>query len=184
MASLLTIPVVVSCGDVSTYLSDNDNKSGALFGKRLSAPISPVTILMATDGLRWGTEKDIDGTIHNTATSRQVANYCVWLYGKYGQAAQYIISGTGGGSIVPAPSSNLPLPLQFIVSSTSFIATGKSTATISQFIGFNLLFSRGSMSQSTVITEPSYYTWDRDTGNFTCSPAAAEGELYQLYAIG
>jgi hypothetical protein len=178
MATLLTIPVIISVGDVSIYLSDTDNAKGALFGRRLSSPKSSVEIAMATDSLRWGYEGN-----PAASTLRETANYCLWLYGKYGQQAQYIISGTGGGSVIPIPGGNLPLPIQFIVSSSSYMVTGQSSKTISSFVGFNLLFARGSQSQSTINTEPTWYSWDRDTAAFTCTPAAQEGELYQFYAI-
>lgn len=177
MAALLTIPVTISVGDASTYLSSNDNAKGNLFGKRLSSPVSPVEIAMATDALRWQYEGDpTDDTL------RGFANYLYWLCGKYALEAQYIISGEGGGTVVPI-SPSLPYPIQFIVSGSSFMVDGQSSVTITDFVGFNLLFSRGGIAQSTVDTEPSYYSWNRDSGLFTITPAAATGELFQIYAI-
>ena len=177
MADLLTIPVTISVGDVSIYLASNDNSVGNLFGKRLAAPTSPITIAIVTDALTWAyasnpTEENL----------RLVANYLTWLCGKYGQQAQYVISGAGGGTVSPVTPSN-PSPIQFITSSTSYITTGSSSKTISSFINYNLLFTRGGIPQSTVDTEPTYYTWDKVTAAWTCSPALQEGELIQLYAI-
>ena len=180
MASLLTIPVTISVGDVSTYLAANDNSKGVLFGRRISSPKSPIEMLMDTDSIRWS----YNGGVNDIEDMRQAANYCRWEYGTYGLEAQYIISGTGGGSVIPINGGTLPLPIQFIVSASSYMVDGQSSATISEFIGFNLLFTRGGISQSTVVSEPTYYTWDRDTGAFTCSPILYAGELIQLYPIG
>lgn len=176
--ALLTIPEVIEVGDVSVYLSGNDNSVGSLFGKRLASPISPVEIAMATDALRWGYEGDTTDT-----TLRGVANYLVWMCGKYGLQGQGIISGTGGGTVVSVVTPSQPLPKQFIISGSSYIVDGQSSKTISDFIGYNLLFTRGGVAQSTIVTEPTYYSWDRNTGAFVCSPAAVTGELFQLYVI-
>lgn len=177
MADLLTIPVTISVGDVSIYLASNNNSLGALFGKRLTAPTSPITIAIVTDALAWAYASN-----PTESNLRLVANYLTWLCGRYGQQAQYIISGSGGGTVSPISPSN-PSPIQFIVSSTSYIVTGSSSKTISSFINYNLLFTRGGIPQSTVDTESAYYTWDKTTAFFTCSPALQEGELVQLYAI-
>lgn len=176
--AVISIADTIEIGDASVYLSGNDNAKGSLFGSRLASPISPVSIAVATDALRWGYEGDsTDDTLRGTA------NYLLWLCGKYGLQAQNIISGSGGGTVVPVAPSNQPLPLQFIVSGSSPIVTGDSSLVINSFIGFNLLFTRGGIAQSNVTTESSYYTWDKNTGTFTCSPAAQAGELFQLYAI-
>ena len=185
MGTLLTISVIIEVGKVSTYLAANSNSKGALFGKRLASPNSPVTIMMATDALNWGNTNPSDTTLRGTA------NYSLWLDGRYGLDAQYIISGSGGGAVIPVRPGNLPLPIQFVVTASSFMIDGQSTATITSFIGFNLLFTRGGITQSTVNTQPSYYSWDRDTGLFTCTPAAVgvptvpieSAELFQFYAI-
>ena len=177
MATLLTVPVIISVGSVSTYLAANDNSVGDLFGKRLSAPTSANTIAIVTDALNW------QYTGYSSDTSLQeVANYLLWLCGVYGQQAQYIVSGAGGGTVSPIAGAN-PSPLQFYVSTTSFITTGSSSKAISNFSGYNLQFVRGGIPQSTLSTESSYYIWDKINGNFTCVPAAQDGELFQLYAI-
>lgn len=178
MASLLTIPVIIAVGDVSTYLAGNNNAKGVLFGRRLSSPKSSLEILMATDSLRWGYEGyPTDDTLRGTA------NYVLWMCGRYSLEYQYIISGSGGGSVVPVVGA-IPSPIQFIVNaSTSFIIDGQSAKTISTFTGYNLLFTRGGITQSDVNTEPSYYSWNKTTGSFVCTPSANTGELFQLYAI-
>ena len=112
----------------------------------------------------------------------KVANYVYSLCGSYGLTAQAIISG-GGGSVTPGQPSLLPPPYQFTVSASSFIATGESTKVITAFIGYNLIFIRGGVPQSTVDEGGTFYSWVSATGTFTCVGAADEGELFQLYAI-
>jgi len=184
MASLLTIAETIRVGDVSIYLAGNDNATGALFGRRLSSPKSPVEIAALTDALRWQYEDLLAiGEVSSDDTLRGTANYLVWMCGRYGLQAQGIIAGSGGGSVIPIPTST-PLPYQFIVdASTSFIIDGQSTKIITLFLGYNLLFTRGGIAQSTVTTESSYYTWDKATATFTCVPAAVTSELFQIYPI-
>lgn len=184
MATLLTIEQIIAVGDVSIYLSSNDNSKGALFGKRLAAPISPVEIAMYTDALRWGDEIDGDD-VDNTVLLRQTANYCLWNYGKYGQEAQYIISGAGGGTVQPSSPAFRPLPLDFIVSASSVFATGSTGGTIPQFAGWNLDFDRNNIPQNTTDRGDgsSYYSWDRTTATVFFSPALQDDELVRLTPV-
>lgn len=184
MATLLTIAQIIEIGDVSVYLSSNNNSKGQLFGKRLASPISPVQIDIITDALRWGNEDDGDD-VDNTVLLRQTANYCLWNYGKYGQQAQNIIGGSGGGTVQPSGSGTRPTPLDFIVSATSIIPTGSSSLVIPSYIGWNLQFDRGGITQNTtdVGDGSSYFTWTRATATFVCSPALQEGELVRLTPV-
>ena len=120
-------------------------------------------------------------TEFQNASARGVANYLYWLCGKFALEGQYIITGTGGGSVVPINPGATPNPIEFEVDATSFIPNGNSTVTIPSFIGYNLLFVRNNVPQSIINTGASYFTWNKVTGVFTCSPAAATGELFQLY---
>jgi len=113
--------------------------------------------------------------------ARGVANYLYWLCGKFGIEGQYIITGIGGGSVIPINPGSTPNPLDFEVTSISFITNGQSSAAIPTYIGYNLLFVRNNIPQSTVNLGNSYYSWNKTTGTFTCSPAATTGELFQLY---
>jgi hypothetical protein len=92
------------------------------------------------------------------------------------------ISGTAG-TIAPVNPTAIPTPYDFIVSSTSLIPTGGTTLTISPYIGFNLLFVRNGIPQSTVNVGQSYYSWDKTIGLLTIHPAAFEGEQFQLYPV-
>lgn len=109
----------------------------------------------------------------------QIGQWVLALCGMYLFEAQQ--AAGSGGSISPITPSTLPNPIEFIVSGSSLIVSGGSSLTVTDFIGFNLIFIRGGITQSKLSTEPSYFTWDRTSGAFTCSPAAFAGELFQLY---
>lgn len=108
------------------------------------------------------------------------SNYLNALCGKYGLEAAYLISPGGILSGITSPSA-VPNPIEFLVSGSSLIANGGSSVTISSFIGFNLLFIRNGISQSTINNGGSYFTYDKTTGVFNCFPAATTDELFQLY---
>jgi len=101
--ALATIPQAITRGDISVYLSGNDNAKGDLFGPRIAAKFvnSNVTILMVTDALRWGYE----GGAQTAQSLRSLRNYLIWLIGKYGQQAEFISQGAGGGSVIPSGSA-------------------------------------------------------------------------------
>ena len=114
--------------------------------------------------------------------ARGVANYLYWLCGKFALEGQYIITGAGGGSVVPINPSANPNPIEFEVNTTSsYMINGQSTATIPSFVGYNLLFVRNNVPQSIVDSGGSYFSWNKTTGVFVCSPAATTSELFQLY---
>lgn len=180
MAAQPTIVETIEYADVSIGLCANDNSKGALFGKRKTAPSSPVTQAIVTDALRWAYE----GGAVAAADLRQMANYLFWLINPYQLTSQNLINGGGGGSVVPSGASR-PEPLDFIVSASSPIPTGASGLTIAAYIGWNLNFDRGGIAQNTtnVGDGSSYYGWDRDTGTFTLSPAAQASELFRLTPV-
>lgn len=104
--SIATIPEAIERGQVSIYLSGNDNAKGALYGPRIAAPGSQVTIMIVTYALMWGYE----GGAQSVQNLRAMANYLIWLIGFYGQQAQVILEGSGGGSIIP-PSADVVTPI-------------------------------------------------------------------------
>lgn len=174
-----TIPEVIVIGKVSAGLAGNYNSRGALFGGALAAPTSPVLIQMCTDALEWG----YDGGAQTDEDLRNVANYLLWLCGKFGLQARNLI-GIGGGSVVPViPGSLRPSRIDFVVSASSQLPTGSTGGTFSSFAGYELDFIRGGISQSTVTTEPTYFTWTKATGLLFISPALAEGELIAIIPV-
>lgn len=181
MAALPTIAQTIDYVDVAIGLCANDNSTGALFGKRKTSPSSPQTQAIINDALRWAYE----GGAETDETLREMANYIVWLTNPYFLRAKYIVSGGGGGGTVVPSGAARPDPLDFQVSASSVIPTGSSSLTINAFIGWNLNFDRGGLAQNTtnIGDGSSYYSWNRDTGLFTCSPAATADELFRLSPI-
>jgi len=180
-----TISQVVQRGKLSIGYAANNNSKGTYFGKRLSSPKSPVTIAMVTDALEWSN----DGGAQTDAEVREIADYLIWLTGIYGQQAQYRLGQTdGGGSLTPGGGGVLiPNVLDFIVdASTTPVLAGETTITIPQFVGYNVEFDRGGQPQYT--TNPndgsSYYYWNKNTGEFTISPAANLGEPFRIVPVG
>lgn len=181
MAALPTIQETIDYADLAIGYCANDNASGVLWGKRLTSPSSPITQTIVRDALEWA----LDGGAYSDESLREMANYLWWLISPYGITAQYVISNTsGGGSVVPTPSTR-PLPLDFIVSSTSAVPIGSTGISIPAYAGWNLNFSRGGIEQNTtdVGDGSSFYSWDRNTAIFSCSPAAQAGELFRLSPI-
>lgn len=177
--SFPSVAQAVIRGQVSIYLAANYNSRGTLFGGT-KAPVSATTIAMITDALDWGNS----GGAQTNESLRATANYLIWLCNKWGQAAENITQGAGGGSVVPGGGSSIPDRIDFIVSASSFLPTGTTATNLLTFVGYGLDFVRGGISQSTVITEPSYFTYNRLSGGFTCSPALQVGELIALIPVG
>ena len=186
--AIATIQEAVDRGYISTYLAANDNSKGALFGPRKAAPGSPVSIQLISNALDWGNS----GGAQTAQDLREMANYLVWLCGIYGQQAQAIIEGGGGGSVVPGGggSGTLPFPYDWLVSGSASpvapLSNGDSSVTLTTFIGFNVEFTRGGITQNTTDLGDgsSFYSWNRVTGLFSISPSAATGELFRIVPIG
>lgn len=174
---MLTIAETIQVGYMSVPLAINANARGNLFGPKLTAPTSPLTILMATQALEWGNDggQDAEGL-------RNLANYTYWLCGKYGLEAQYIIGlNNGGGSVIPGGGFTIPSRLDFLVSVSSFLPTGTTSFTFpAEWAGFNMDFIRGGVPQTTLVTQSTYFSWNRTTRLFTCSPALVGEELIAI----
>lgn len=174
---IATTAQAILWGDISIYLAANDNANGAIFGRRITSPSSPITIAMVTDALRWGS-----ATGAQTAISvREVTNYLIWLEGKYGQEAQYIAEGGGGGSVIPVNPGAIPSRLDFIVSDSTPVSTGQSSVIFTDFVGYSLLFNRGNQPQMTIDDGfNTWFSWNKLTGQFQCFGAANESEPFSL----
>ncbi len=180
MGSLNTIPQVIAIGELSSPLSLNYQSLGALFGTTLQQS-NPLQIAMVTYALNEQYTQDPADT-----TLRGVANYLIFLCGRFGLQAQSIIAGGGGGSVIPPPVVSIA-PLEFVVSSSSPIVTGGSTLLLDgtggnpDFRGYNLNFNRNNIPQYQINTGGSYFIWDKVTGLFTCFGAASVDEIFGLY---
>lgn len=173
----LTVQQIINIAKVSQYLAQVDVAKGKLFGSRIT-PNTPQILYCERKAVEWLYNLDpTDDTLTLTA------NYLYSLCRGYNLKAQSI-SGAGGGGISPVNPANAPSPLQFIVaaSGTTFV-DGQSSAVLTSFIGYNILFARGGVPQSTVDTEPTYYSWNRSTGTLSINIAAITGELFQIYPV-
>lgn len=119
MAAQPSISETIEYADVAIGLCANDNALGTLFGKRLTAPSSPVTQAIVCDALRWAR----DGGVVAAGQLRQMANYLLWLINPYGLTAKQLISGGGGGTVIPPPSVTI---FPFIITSANFEVDGVS----------------------------------------------------------
>lgn len=173
-----TYPEVIVIGKVSSPLAGNYNSKQSIFSPAL-APKSPVLIQMCTDALEWG----YNGGAQTDENLRLVANYLLWLCGKFGLEARNII-GIGGSSVVPiVPGSLRPSRIDFVVSGSSILPTGSSGGTFSSFIGYELDIIRGGIPQSTITTEPTYFTWTKATGLLFISPSLFVGEVISIIPV-
>lgn len=169
-----SIPTILDTAPIAIVLASNDVNNGSLYGKRID-PQLPFKIYSVYTILNkiYTNDPSHDGLV-------PTCNYLWELMGKYGIAA---MKYTGGGSVSPITPIFKPIPYEFVVSGTSFIETGDTSKVISAFVGYNILFVRNNINQSTVNTGGTYYSWDLVTGNFTVVGAASEGELFQIYPI-
>ena len=191
--AIITIDDTIERGMLSIGYSANDNAKGNLFGRRLNSNfvVSPVTIAMVTDALIWAE----DGDAQTDEEIRNIANYLIWLTGKYGMEAAYRLGQTdGGGSVTPGGSSQSTInPLDWLVSDTADqyapLANGDSAVTFDgtndmpDLRGYNMNFFRGGITQNTTPLGDgsTYYYWNKSTGLFQLFGGAAQtGELMRI----
>lgn len=112
------------------------------------------------------------------------ANYLFELEQKWAFKAANIVDGGGGGQIAPITPTALPTPYYFIVDGSSFIANGETTITMPvSWDGYNIAVSRNGVVQTTVGTEPTYFSYDTDTRQLILTPAAVTSELIALIPV-
>ncbi len=179
-----TVPQAIIRGDISTYLSANYNSKGVLFGGR-KAPISAVSIALVTDALRWGYQ----GGSQTDESLRSTANYLIWLCNMWGQEAEAISQGAGGGTVIP-PGTTVPDPYDWVVSTTTSstepLKSGDTSVVISNLIGWNIDYFRGKVLQQTTDEGDgsTYYGWNKGTGTLTLFNGAAQlGEPMRISPI-
>jgi hypothetical protein len=171
---LFTVSEIILIAKKSQFLASNDIQRKGYFGGGIDLQL-PRKIKAVRENVEWMYNLDpTDDTLVGTA------NYLLSLCGAYSFKANAI---SGGGTVSPiAPPSTLN-PYQFTVDGSSFIATGEDTKNITLFIGYNIIFVRNNIPQSSVDNGGTYFTWDKVTGEFTCVGAAGAGELFQIYPI-
>ena len=167
----------ITYAKLSQELAANYIAKGSLFGKKIRPDLAKI-LYMERMAVEWLYR--IDPT---NSTIVATGNYLYSLCAQFGLQAQAITAG--GGSVSPVTPVTPPTPYEFIVDPVSFIPSGTTTKTIDAFRGFNLLFFRNNIPQSTVDTGSggSFYSWNSATAVFVCNPAAVDTELFQLYAL-
>lgn len=173
---MLTVANILDIAKISMYIATIDIEKGKLLGKRV-VPETPQILANEIFGIEyWYNLNPADPSLVETS------NYLYSLCRGYNLQAQQI-AGTGG-TITPVNPSQIPNPYDFEVSATSIIPDGANSAVLSAFIGFNLLFVRNGIPQSTLnIGGNSYYSWNKTLGIITISPVAFAGEQFALYPI-
>lgn len=142
---MLTPTQILQIAKCSEYLSGNDIAKGALFGKRLN-PLLNRIIYAERKALEW-----MLGMDSNYSTLQDVANYVLWLCGKYWIQANAIINGGGGGQPV-TPVSPTPITGSFLnwievkkadfANGTDYIDSrleGKDLSVIGSWLGSKIL---------------------------------------------
>ncbi len=171
-----SIATIVSIYPVAQYLAAIDIEKRGLYGGGVDLKLPEKIRNIGMSVERIYNDDPTDSTL--TAT----ANYLYALLGKYGMQAQAItgISGSIAGIISNAQS---PLPLDFEVTASSIIPNGGSTIILTAFIGCNIEFTRGGITQNTTNIGASYYSWNRVTGEFSCYPNASLTELFRIVPV-
>jgi len=171
-----TVTRILELTPPACYLASNRVGKGGLFGPALD-PKLPLTIYMVYIVLKTVYDKDPTYT-----GVRVVADYLYELIQKYAFKAAAIVDGNSGGQIAPPTGTVVQEPYDFEVTDSSFIETGETSVTITNFIGLNVNFRRNGVSQNTTNLGDgsSYYSWNTVTGLFTIYPEATEGELFRI----
>lgn len=170
-----SIATIVNIYPVALYLATNDINKRGIYGGGVDIELPRKIRNIGQAVERVYNDNPTDSSLTLTA------NYLFALMGKYGLQAMRIPESTGHIAIL-IPENQLPVPYDFIVSSTSVIPEGDNTIILTGFIGCNIEFTRNNITQTT--TDPggggSYYYWNSATGLFICYPNAANGESFRI----
>jgi len=174
--AVLTVAQRLSIADICEYLALVAIKKGGLYAAGIPIDL-PQKIYNLKTSIQYKYDSDpSDTTLEQT--SAYLYSICRFVL----QAQSIIqIAGSVSGTI----ATTTPSPYQFIVdAATSFIIDGQSSKTITAFIGYNLIFVRGGITQNTTDDgSGSYYSWTKATGSFVCYPAASTSEIFGLFPI-
>lgn len=174
---MATIGRILELAPTCCYLANDAKYKSQLFSKRPKSLQNQATLIyIYWKILNYFYEQDptYDGLY-------APAQYLFELEQKFAFKAANIVDGGGGGSIAPITPTTLPSPYYFEVDDASFIANGESSKQFpATWQGYNMVFARGGETQTTVNTEPSYFTWDSSTAIMTISPAAVTSELFAI----
>ncbi len=173
----LTVNDILNIAKVSQYLSAIDVEKGSLFGQRI-APETPQILYNERSAVEWMYSLDPANT-----SLALTSNYLYSLCRGYNLQAQAILGTATGGSVAPVTPTSIPNSYDFVVSGSSLIPTGATSVLLPAYIGWNILFVRNGIPQSSINTGQSYYSWNKNTGLLTISPQAYQDEQMQIYPI-
>lgn len=181
----MTVAEIIEIAQISQFMAANDiAKSGLHTGGGAYLRLPRHLYLVRKNVER---KYDLDPT-NDTLTA--TSNYLLALCGKYRFAAQSVTGS--GGTIAPiTPGGATINDLDFIVSASSYIATGESAVTFDgtngmpDLRGYNVDFARNGTTQYTTPQAGGalYYAWNSVTGLFQLlgtSPEALEGESFRI----
>lgn len=170
-----TVQQQIDIGNASSIYAANGLRNGKRHGGLNDVGL-PTMIYVVREGLER--LYDLDNTDEDLDT---IGNYLISICKDAARAEANIV---GGGS-VPTISPVTPIaPLDWIVSASSTpLADGESSVVLSDFIGYNINFSRGGILQFT--TNPgdgsNYYSWNRITGLFQIVGPAQLTEQMRIF---
>lgn len=172
-----TYQQIINIAKVSQYLVANARRKGGLYGGSISTT-QERKIYMVRKNVEWLYDLD-----NNDSTLPATTKLLYALCAPFNQEAAIIAQAGGGGSVSPINPSTTPDRLDFVVSDTSFIATGESSKVITAFKGFNIVFARNGSNESEVDNGGTYFTWQRISGLFTIFGMANEGETFSIIPV-
>ncbi len=174
----MTVPEIIEIAKASQFLAANDIARRGVYAGGIDMGLDRKLYLIRRSVERVYDLDPSDSTLIKTS------NYLYALCGKYGLQARYMTGGGGSVSPVGPPPSTLPQPYEFEVSGSTLVVAGTGSAMIEDFIGYNVIFVRNNLTQSTINQGSSYFSWNRVTGLFQCFPDAVATELFQIYPVG
>jgi hypothetical protein len=174
----LTVAQKLNIASICEYIISNAIQKGGLYASGIDL-LLPQKIYNIRTTIQYLYELDPSDTSLQSTT-----NYLYAMCGRFALAAQSVlqIAGTIAGTSGAAGS---PDPYQFTVAASgTFLIDGQSSKTITAFIGYNLLYVRGAITQYEVNDgSGSYYSWVKGTGSFTTYPAVVTSEIIGLFPI-
>ena len=161
----LTVPQQISIGALCALYTSNELESGTRHGGVID-PKLPHLIYAVNQGLKWLYELDT-----TDSDLVPIGNYLISICRQQFRA-QGVLALNNGGTVAPiTPNNPPPNDIDFIVSSTSLIATGDTEIYLDgtggpDLRGYDIDFFRGSQVQYTTPQQggAAYYSWNNVTG--------------------
>lgn len=173
-----TIARILELAPVCSYLANNEKAKGNLFKGTTPKNIKNQATLIY---IYWKILNKIY-TLDPTYPGLQApANYLFELEQRWAFKAASIVDGGGGGQIAPITPTVRPSRIEFEGSPTTFIPEGETTVQLPiSWAGWDVELERSNVPQSTLSTQPMYFTYVISTRILTLSVAVQPGELIAI----